>query len=83
MIRIAILAAAAAFAMTSTAQAGKCVVTTATGIGATKEIAENIAKNQLASAISASGNKAKGKVSVKSEGAFPVVTAKASQRNCK
>ncbi|MDZ4843651.1 MAG: hypothetical protein SH859_16110 [Hyphomicrobium aestuarii] len=83
MIRIAVLTAVAALAMTSTAQAGKCVVTTATGIGATKEIAEDLAKMSLASAISASGNKASGKVSVKNEGAFPLITSKASQRNCK
>ncbi len=83
MIRIAVIAAAAALAMTSTAQAGKCVVTTTTGIGATKEIADDLAKTQLAAAIAASGNKAKGKVMMKSEGAFPVVTSKASQRNCK
>lgn len=83
MIRIAILAAVAAVALTSTAQAAKCVVTTATGVGATKEIADNIAKQSLASAIANSGSKAKGKVTIKNEGAFPLITSKASQRNCK
>lgn len=83
MIRTALLAAVAAVALTSTAQAGKCVVSTATGIGATKEIAETVAKSSLATAISTAGTKAKGKVVVKTSGDFPVFTAKASQRNCK
>lgn len=83
MIRTALLAAVAAVALTSTAHAGKCVVTTATGVGATKELATVVASASLATAIATAGTTAKGKTVVKTSGDFPLVTAKASQRNCK
>jgi hypothetical protein len=81
MIRIALLSATALVAVSASAQA-KCFVTTASGVGLSKEIATPLSQTALATAISMRDVEGKGKVSTKCEGAFPVVTCKSSQRTC-
>lgn len=85
MIRVTILSAVAAVAFAGAAEAGKskCFVTSAQGVGATKEIADSLSKTALATALTTNAVKGKGKVTTKCEGAFPVVTCKSSQRSCK
>jgi hypothetical protein len=82
MIRAALFAAAAMFAASTSAQAGKCYLTSASGVGATKEIATEVSKSALGTAIALRDVKGKGKVVTKCSGAFPVVTCKSSQRTC-
>lgn len=81
MIRI-VLATIAAVAFASAAQAGKCAKSTASGFGATKEIATAASVQSLKELMAKNGEKAKGKIVTTCDGPL-LSTCKSSQRGCK
>lgn len=81
MIRI-VLVTAAAVAFATAAEAGKCSKSTASGVGATKEIATMVSVDALKEMIAKNGEKGKGKITTTCDG--PLLTnCKSSQRSCK
>jgi hypothetical protein len=83
LTRIGLVVAAATFAFTTQAYAGKCFKFSGTGTGITKELAKVGADWMLG--VSKAGHKAKGsgKVSYTCKQEFVLQTCTASQRGCK
>ena len=82
MLRIVILTVAA-LTISSSAQAGKCAMSKASGLGATKEIAMFMSNKALGDMIAKNGEKGKGKVSTTCDGLPVATTCISSQRSCK
>jgi hypothetical protein len=83
MMRIALLTLAA-FTMSTAAQAGKCSLSSAQGIGVTKDIAMFMSNKAVADMIAKNGEKGKGKVSTTCDGSLIVsTTCTSKQRSCK
>jgi hypothetical protein len=83
MFRIAFVTLAA-LTLSTAAHAGKCAMSTASGVGITKEIATSMSNKALADMIAKNGEKGKGKVSTTCDGTMVVsTTCKSSQRSCK
>ena len=81
MLRIAIVTAAA-LTFSTGAEAGKCAMSKASGLGATKEIAMFMSNKALNDMIAKNGEKGSGKVTTTSEGVIGT-TCISSQRSCK
>jgi hypothetical protein len=83
MIRIA-LATIAALSLTTAAQAGSCAMTSATGLGVTKDIAMFMSNKALKDMTAKNGEKGSGKVTTTCDGSTIVTTTCVSkQRTCK
>lgn len=83
MLRIAIIAVAA-LSVSSAAQAGKCALNTATGLGVTKEIATFMSNKAVGDMIAKNGEKAKGKVTTTCDSSMIVsTTCTSKQLGCK
>jgi hypothetical protein len=83
MIRFALLTLAAV-SVASSAQAGKCSMSTAQGIGVTKEIATFMSNKAVTDMIAKNGEKGVGKVSTSCDGTLVVsTTCTSKQRSCK
>ncbi len=80
---ISLVVAAATFAFSTQANAGKCYKYAATGTGITKELAQAGAKWMLGISIAGHNAKAKGKVSYTCKPEFILQTCTASRRGCK
>jgi hypothetical protein len=83
MVRIAILALAAVSVSTA-AQAGKCSMSSASGLGVTKEIATFMSNKAVSDMIAKNGEKGVGKVATSCDSSLVVSTTCVSkQRSCK
>ena len=83
MLRIALLTVAAV-AMTTSAQAGKCSSSSASGLGVTKDIAMFMSNKALKDMIAKNGEKGKGKVTTSCDSSAIVSTTCISkQASCK
>jgi hypothetical protein len=83
MIRIALLTLAAV-TMASSAQAAKCSMSSAQGIGVTKDIAMFMSNKAVTDMIAKNGEKGVGKVSTTCDSSLIVSTSCTSkQRSCK
>ena len=82
MLRIAILTVAA-LTLSTGAEAGKCALSKASGLGATKDIATFMSNKALNDMIAKNGEKGKGKVTTTCDGLPVAMTCITSQRSCK
>jgi len=83
MLRFALLAAAAVL-MSTGAQAAKCSVSSASGLGVTKDIATYMSNKALKDMLAKNGEKGKGKVTTTCDGSMVVSTTCISkQKSCK
>jgi hypothetical protein len=83
MIRM-VLIAAAALTISTGAQAGKCAMSKASGLGVSKEIATFMSNKALNDMIAKNGEKGKGKVTTTCDSSAVVTTTcTSSQRTCK
>ena len=83
MIRIALITIVAVTLSTS-AFAGHCAKSTASGLGVTKEVATFMSNKALNDMIAKNGEKGKGKVTTTCDSSAIVsTTCKSSQRTCK
>ena len=74
----------AGFGVVSSAEAGKCALSSAQGIGITKEVAEFMSNKALKDMIAKNGEKGVGKVSTSCDSALVVTsTCVSKQRSCK
>jgi len=83
MIRVAVgVSSLAAVALNGTPAEAACSRVSATGFGIAKEMAMEMAKMNLELAVSASGQKARGRVHYKCTGPMLLAECKASRRAC-
>ena len=83
MLRIALLTMAAV-SMTTAAQAGKCAMSTASGLGVSKEIAMFMSNKAVTDMIAKNGEKGVGKVTTTCDSSAVVTTTCTSkQKSCK
>ena len=83
MIRIALIMVAAV-AMSTSAFAGKCAKSTASGLGVSKEIATFMSNKALNDMIAKNGEKGTGQVTTTCDSSAIVsTTCTSSQRSCK
>lgn len=83
MLRIALLTAAAVL-MSTGAQAAKCSVSSASGLGVTKDIAMFMSNKALHNMLEKNGEKGKGKITTTCDSSAIVSTTCISkQRSCK
>jgi hypothetical protein len=83
MLRIALLAVAA-MTFATAAQAGKCAMSAASGLGVTPEIAKFMSNKALNDMLAKNGEKGVGKVTTTCDSALVVSTTCVSkQRSCK